>query len=154
MALCDVDDERAADSCERYAKAKRYKYFRVMLGEMHSGIDAVTVATPDHMHAVAAMAAMQIGKHVYVEKPLTHDVFEARALTKAARRGDADGQPRQLRRGYPADMRMDLGRRYRRGPGGPDMDQSAGLAAGPRPAHRDARGAAHARLGSMAWHRA
>ncbi len=85
VALCDVDAERAANSYERYATAKRYRDYRVMLDEMHSSIDAVMVATPDHMHAVVAMAAMQLGKHVYVEKPLTHDVYEARMLTEAAR---------------------------------------------------------------------
>ena len=86
VALADVDDERAAATYERYPNAARYRDFRVMLDEMHDSIDAVAVATPDHMHAVAAMAAMQLGKHVYVEKPLTHDVYEARALTRAARR--------------------------------------------------------------------
>ncbi len=86
VALCDVDDARAADSFNRYPDAKRYRDYRVMLDEMADSIDAVTVATPDHMHAVVAMAAMQLGKHVYVEKPLTHDIYEARALTEAARR--------------------------------------------------------------------
>ena len=86
VALCDVDEARAAATYERYPQAKRYKDFRVMLDEMHDSIDAVTVATPDHMHAVPAMAAMQLGKHVYVEKPLTHDVYEARMLTETARR--------------------------------------------------------------------
>ncbi|MDE2731722.1 MAG: Gfo/Idh/MocA family oxidoreductase [Bacteroidota bacterium] len=85
VALADVDDARAADSFERYSGAKRYRDFRVMLDEMHHSIDAVAISTPDHMHAVAAMAAMQLGKHVYVEKPLTHDVYEARKLTEAAR---------------------------------------------------------------------
>ena len=86
VALCDVDDARAADSFNRYPNAKRYQDYRVMLDEMADSIDAVAVATPDHMHAVVAMAAMQLGKHVYVEKPLTHDIYEARALTEAARR--------------------------------------------------------------------
>ena len=85
VALADVDDARAAGSFERYGGAKRYRDFRVMLDEMHDSIDAVAISTPDHMHAVAAMAAMQLGKHVYVEKPLTHDVYEARMLTEAAR---------------------------------------------------------------------
>ena len=85
VALADVDDERAAGSFERYSRASRYRDFRVMLDEMHDSIDAVAISTPDHMHAVAAMAAMQLGKHVYVEKPLTHDVYEARKLTEAAR---------------------------------------------------------------------
>ncbi len=84
VALCDVDDERAANSYERYADATRYRDYRVMLDEMHNSIDAVIIATPDHMHAAPAMAAMQLGKHVYVEKPLTHDVYEARKLTEAA----------------------------------------------------------------------
>ena len=85
VALCDVDDERAANSYARYSGAKQFRDFRVMLDEMHNSIDAVAVSTPDHMHAIVAMAAMQMGKHVYVEKPLTHDVYEARMLTEAAR---------------------------------------------------------------------
>ena len=83
VALCDVDDRRAADTYKRYDKAARYKDFRKML-DKQKDIDAVVVATPDHVHAVAAMAAMQLGKHVYVEKPLTHDIYEARMLTQAA----------------------------------------------------------------------
>ena len=70
---------------ERFPNAARYKDFRVML-EKQKDIDAVIVATPDHTHAVVAMAAMQLGKHVYVQKPLTRTVSEARALTEAARR--------------------------------------------------------------------
>lgn len=83
VALADPDWHRAAESFDRYPKAKRYKDFRVML-EKHPEIDAVIVTTPDHTHAYAALAAMQLGKHVYVQKPLTHDVYEARMLTKAA----------------------------------------------------------------------
>lgn len=85
VALCDVDDERAASSFQRFPNAKRFKDFRKMLDDMANDIDAVIVSTPDHTHAVAAMAAMQLGKHVYVEKPLTHSVHEARMLTEAAR---------------------------------------------------------------------
>ncbi len=85
VALCDVDDNRAKGSFEKFPKAARYKDFRKML-ESQKDIDAVTVATPDHTHAVIAMAAMQEGKHVYVEKPLTHDIYEARMLTEMARR--------------------------------------------------------------------
>ncbi|PWV53811.1 Gfo/Idh/MocA family protein [Chitinophaga sp. S165] len=84
--LCDVDTRRAANSVARFPKAKFYKDFREMLDKEHKNIDAVTVSTPDHQHAVAAMAAMQLGKHVYVQKPLTHDIFEARALTAAAKK--------------------------------------------------------------------
>ncbi|MAW97042.1 MULTISPECIES: Gfo/Idh/MocA family oxidoreductase [unclassified Leeuwenhoekiella] len=82
--LCDVDDRRAATSRERFPKAKYYKDYREMLEKEADKIDAVSVSTPDHGHAVQAMAAMQLGKHVYVQKPLTHDIYEARALTEAA----------------------------------------------------------------------
>ncbi len=85
VALCDVDDTRAAPIFEKYPSAKRYKDFRKML-EQEKGIDAVIVATPDHSHAVIAMAAMQLGKHVYVQKPMTRTIGEARQLTEAARR--------------------------------------------------------------------
>lgn len=84
VALCDVDFDHAADTFKKYPKAPQYKDFRVML-EKEKSIDAVIVATPDHTHAVAAMAAIKMGKHVYVQKPLTHSVFEARKLTEAAR---------------------------------------------------------------------
>lgn len=84
VALCDVDDRRAVKARKRWAKAPYYKDFRIMLEKEHKNIDAVIVTTPDHMHAVQAMAAMQLGKHVYCEKPLTHDIYEARALTRAA----------------------------------------------------------------------
>ena len=85
VALCDVDDEFAGGAYELFPKAKRYRDFRKML-EKQKDIDAVVVATPDHTHAVVAMAAMQLGKHVYVQKPLTHTVYEARMLTEAARK--------------------------------------------------------------------
>ncbi|MBX2955162.1 MAG: Gfo/Idh/MocA family oxidoreductase [Cyclobacteriaceae bacterium] len=84
--LCDVDDRRAANAIKNFPKAKYYKDFRVMLDKEHKSIDAVSVSTPDHNHAVQAMAAMQLGKHVYVQKPLTHDIYEARMLTEAAKK--------------------------------------------------------------------
>jgi len=84
VALCDVDEKHAADIFEKYPKAKKYHDFRKML-EKHKNIDAVVIATPDHTHAVAAMMAIKMGKHVYCEKPLTHSVYEARRLTEAAR---------------------------------------------------------------------
>lgn len=86
VALCDVDQERAAETFKQFPDAKRYKDFRVMLEEMKDDIDAVMISTPDHTHAVAAMACMQSGKHVYVEKPLTHNIYEARMLTETAKR--------------------------------------------------------------------
>src|SRR5258706_201193 len=84
--LCDVDDRRAATSIKNFPKAKYYKDWREMLDKDSKSFDAVSVSTPDHTHAVAALAAMQLGKHVYVQKPLTHDVYEARVLTDAAKR--------------------------------------------------------------------
>ena len=85
VALCDVDFERAAKSFKRFPNATQYKDFRVMLDKEHKNIDAVTISTTDHMHAPIAIAAMQLGKHVYVQKPLTHDIYEARRLTEVAR---------------------------------------------------------------------
>jgi len=83
-ALCDVDEERAAKTFQLYPKARKYRDFRKML-EKEKNIDAVVVTTPDHTHAVAAMMALKMGKHVYCEKPLTHSIYEARILTEAAR---------------------------------------------------------------------
>lgn len=84
VALCDVDDARAAGSFNAFPSARRYKDFRVMIEKEANQVDAVTVGTPDHIHAVAAMAAIRAGKHVYCQKPLTHTLHECRALTKAA----------------------------------------------------------------------
>ena len=84
VALCDVDDERAAGSFKTFPKATRYKDFRVMLDKERDRIDAVTVGTPDHIHAIASMAAIRAGKHVYCQKPLTHTLYECRTLTQAA----------------------------------------------------------------------
>lgn len=86
VALCDVDWARAAETFKKFPNARQYKDFREMLDKEANNIDAVTVSTPDHTHAVAAMAAMQLGKGVYVQKPLTHDIYEARMLTEAARK--------------------------------------------------------------------
>lgn len=85
-ALCDVDDRRAAFAREKWPKAPYYHDYREMLEKEAKNIDAVIVSTPDHMHAPVALAAMQMGKHVYVEKPLTHDIYEARILTQAAKK--------------------------------------------------------------------
>jgi predicted dehydrogenase len=94
VALCDVDDESVAKLLRRddlepnekamYDKAAKYRDFRRML-EKEKGIDAITVSTPDHNHAVIAMAAIKLGKHVYVQKPLTHTIKEARTLAEAAK---------------------------------------------------------------------
>jgi predicted dehydrogenase len=85
VALCDVDWRHAAGTFRRYPKASQYRDFRKMLDKEDKNIDAVVVATPDHIHAPASMAAIKRGKHVYCEKPLTHSVYEARKVAEAAR---------------------------------------------------------------------
>jgi len=80
VALCDVDWAYSAETFKQYPDAKRYYDYRKMFDELGKSIDAVVVATPDHTHAITAMAAMQLGKHVYVQKPLTHTVYESRML--------------------------------------------------------------------------
>ncbi|MFQ6034633.1 MAG: Gfo/Idh/MocA family protein [Sedimentisphaerales bacterium] len=85
VALCDVDEKRAAGTYKNYPRAKKYKDFRIMLDEMEKSIDAVIVSTPDHTHAVAVMKAIKMGKHVYCEKPLAHSIYEVRRITEAAR---------------------------------------------------------------------
>jgi predicted dehydrogenase len=84
VALCDVDLDRAGGTFNRFPRARRFRDYRQMLEEMHKDIDAVIVATPDHHHFHATMLAINHGKHVYTEKPLTHSVWEARELTRAA----------------------------------------------------------------------
>lgn len=116
--LCDVDDRRAANSVKAFPKAKYYKDYREMLDKEHKNIDAVSVSTPDHNHAVQALAAMQLGKHVYVQKPLTHDIYEARVLTEAAKKykvvtqmgnqGASGDGVRQLREWYNAGIIGDV----------------------------------------------
>lgn len=85
VALCDVDQNYAAKTFQEYPKAKVYLDYREML-EKQKDIEAVIIATPDHSHAVIAMAAIRAGKHVYVQKPLSYSVHEARVLTEAARK--------------------------------------------------------------------
>jgi len=84
IALCDVDPNYAAHTVKRYPDAKFYTDYREMLDKQND-IDGVVVGTPDHTHAVISMAAMRAGKHVYCQKPLTHDVYEARMLAQAAK---------------------------------------------------------------------
>ncbi len=83
VALCDVDDSYADKVYKTYPKARRWHDFRKMLDEQKD-IDAVVIATPDHLHAVASMAAIKAGKHVYCEKPLAHSIWECRQVAKAA----------------------------------------------------------------------
>lgn len=83
VAICDVDHEFASKAFKKFPTAKRWKDFREML-EKQPEIEAVMIATPDHTHASIALAALKAGKHVYCQKPLTHDIYEARLLAKAA----------------------------------------------------------------------
>ena len=84
VALCDVDSERAAGAFKGQPDTPKYKDYRKMLKELDERIDAVTVSTPDHTHFPAAMMAIEMGKHVFVQKPMAHTVWEARQLTLAA----------------------------------------------------------------------
>ena len=84
VALCDVDDKRAAENFAKFDKLPKYKDFRVMLDKEGKNIDACTIGIPDHMHATVALECMRRGKHVYVEKPLTRTPWEARLLQDAA----------------------------------------------------------------------
>jgi predicted dehydrogenase len=86
VSLCDVDDRQSAENRKKHPKASYYRDFRQMLDKEGKSIDAVLISTPDHMHAVMAMACMKMGKHIYLEKPLTHDIYEARTLTQAAQK--------------------------------------------------------------------
>jgi predicted dehydrogenase len=85
VALCDVDERRAAEAFEKFPKARRFRDYRKMLDTLHRAIDAVVVSTPDHMHAPVSLRAMELGKHVYCEKPLTWSINEARQMARLAR---------------------------------------------------------------------
>ena len=84
VALCDVDDRRAKPMREQFSEAPYLRDYRDMLEKHHKDIDAVIVSSADHMHYVQCMSAMDLGKHMYIEKPLTHDIWEARKLTEMA----------------------------------------------------------------------
>jgi len=86
VALCDADSGRLAGVAKRFPSAKTYTDYRKLYDEVGKNIDAVMVATPDHHHAFASMMAINLGKHVYCEKPLTHSVWEARQVAEAARK--------------------------------------------------------------------
>ncbi len=104
-ALCDVDEERAGNTFKAYPKAKIYKDYRKMLDKEKS-IDAVVISTPDHTHAVVSIMAMKMGKHVYCEKPLTHTVFEARELARAAKEAKVATQMGNQGMAYDANRQL------------------------------------------------
>ncbi len=85
VAICDIDDVRLDAAQKNFPKAKRYNDFRLMLTEMGDKIDAVTVSTPDHCHAVASVMAMRMGIHCFTQKPLAHSVHEVRVMAQVAR---------------------------------------------------------------------
>ncbi|MBW8001212.1 MAG: Gfo/Idh/MocA family oxidoreductase [Planctomycetes bacterium] len=84
VALCDVDFDLSAETFDLFPKAAKYKDYRKMFD--NENIDAVVIATPDHTHAAIAMEAIKRGKHVYLQKPMTYTVKEARIVTEAARK--------------------------------------------------------------------
>lgn len=84
VALCDVDSKSAANTIKNHPKAQVFEDYRVMFDKIKN-FDAVVVSTPDHMHAPIALAAMRLGKHVYVEKPMAHSIEEARIMAKVAK---------------------------------------------------------------------
>ncbi len=86
VAICDVDDKRAEPSWKEFPNARRYRDFRKMLDKEDKNIDGVVVATPDNTHAVIAMRAIRMGKHVYCEKPMAHNIYEVRRLTEEAKK--------------------------------------------------------------------
>lgn len=84
VALCDVDANNLAAAAKDFPKAKTFSDYRAMFDQMAGQVDAVVVSTPDHTHAPAAMTALGHSKHVYCQKPLTHEVYEARRLREVA----------------------------------------------------------------------
>jgi predicted dehydrogenase len=114
-ALCDVDLKQGGESMAMYPKAKRYRDFREMLATDGRNIDAVMVSTPDHTHAVIALAALRAGKHVYCQKPLARTISEVRAMmaesarrprqaTQMGNQGHAADGTRQIREWYEAGV--------------------------------------------------
>ena len=116
--LCDVDTRSAAKTVGKFPKAKFYSDWREMLDKEHKSFDAVSVSIPDHNHAIVALSAMQLNKHVYVQKPMAHDIYEARTLTDAAKKykvvtqmgnqGASNDGVRQLREWYDAGLIGDV----------------------------------------------
>jgi predicted dehydrogenase len=86
VAICDIDESSLNKASDRFEDAAKYFDYRKMLDEMHKSIDAITVSTPDHMHAPVASMAMTLGKHAFVQKPLTKSVYEARLLAHLAKK--------------------------------------------------------------------
>src|SRR5262245_33731027 len=86
VAICDIDESSLNKASDRFEDARKFFDYRKMLDEMHKSIDAVTVSTPDHSHAPAAAMAMSLGKHAFVQKPMTKSIYEARLLAHLAKK--------------------------------------------------------------------
>ena len=84
VALCDVDANSLGRAAKAHPKAKTFRDFRRLFDAMHKDIDAVTVSTPDHMHGAIAIAALRLGKHVYCQKPIAHNLHECRLMATLA----------------------------------------------------------------------
>ena len=154
VALADVDWVRGKEGFERFPDAKQYKDFRQMLDKQGKEIDAVVIGTPDHMHATCALACMQLGKHVYVEKPLTRTAWEARLLAQAAdevQGRDADGQPGLFARRDARGLRDRLVGRDRRRARGARLDGTPQLAAGDDERRRRQRRCPKRSIGTCGW---
>lgn len=106
VALADVDQARSADAFKRWPAAKGYIDWREMLDKEQANIDAVVIACPDHLHAAAASAAMQLGKHVYVEKPMAHEINEVRHLVALAEKTGVVTQMGNQGHTFPSCHRM------------------------------------------------
>jgi predicted dehydrogenase len=89
VGLCDVHEGNLAKAAERFPAAKTFTDFRRLLDALDKQIDAVSVSTPDHMHAPISMSAIRRGKHVYCQKPMAHTIYEARQIARAARKAKA-----------------------------------------------------------------
>lgn len=122
LHLCDVDDRQAAPIRKEFPKAPYYHDWREMFDKEYEHFDAVTVAIPDHNHAIVGLSIMQLHKHLYLQKPLTHDIYEARILTEAAKKykvvtqmvdhgASCDGM-RTLREWLEADILGDIEKVY------------------------------------------
>ena len=154
VAICDIDERRLERAAGRYPGARKYTDWRKLLEQ--KDIDALTISTPDHMHAPISLQAMSLGKHVYTQKPLTHSVYEARALTRLAKEkgvvtqmGIQHHSPGPLEDGRPGDP----GRRHRKSPGGAHLDQPSRdlLETGNATALRDRPGARPWSTGTCGW---
>ncbi|MBC8373811.1 MAG: Gfo/Idh/MocA family oxidoreductase [Planctomycetes bacterium] len=89
VAICDVDTRRLAAAARKFPNARKYQDWRQLLAKEGDKVDSVNVTTPDHMHAPITMTALAMGKHVYCQKPLTHDIFQARRIAAAAKQAQA-----------------------------------------------------------------